>query len=264
MDNDVLEVPLGNGFFHRGQPAAQAFRLHNVVIRVFVRSHGGGRQCRLQCTDGFVGDPEVLLLHFLDRFLPVAAGTALVVCVHCHQESRGLVCRQAQNRIQILVGAVERSLLLLTGPSSSVKEPGCKQRCIRDTSRVHPVRTRIDCFLCPPDLSFHHSIYVQALYAEYEDCLLTPITPALVFLAVKRLDSPHDVDEVAGDVARDVAGDVGVSLFRGPGARKSTTMSGAAVQSVDDMVVQRRSVVVAAATAAAASDGDDLDNSAGK
>ena len=101
------------------------------------------------------------------------------------------------------------------------------------------------------------------MYVEYEACILTPITEVLVFLADIRLDSPHDVGEIAGDVARDVAGDVGVSHFCGPGARKSNTMSCAAVQSVDDIVVERRSVVVAAATAGA-SDGDDLHNSAGK
>ena len=101
------------------------------------------------------------------------------------------------------------------------------------------------------------------MYADYEACLLTPITEILGFLAVVRLDSPHYVDEVAGDVARYVAGDVGASHFRGPGTRKSNTMSCAAVQSVDDILVERRSVVVAAPTAAA-SDGDDLDNSAGK
>ena len=83
-----------------------------------------------------------------------------------------------------------------------------------------------------------------------------------MFLAVKRLDSPHDVDEVAGDVARDVAGDVVVSHYRGPGAQKSNTTYCAAIQSVDDIIVERRSVVVAAATAAP-SDGDDLDSSGG-
>ena len=101
------------------------------------------------------------------------------------------------------------------------------------------------------------------MYAEYEACLLTPITEVLAFLAVIRLDSPHDIEEVAGDIDLDVAGDVGVSYFRGPGARKSNTMSCAAVQSVDDIVIEGRSVVVAAA-AASASDGDNLDNPAGK
>ena len=91
------------------------------------------------------------------------------------------------------------------------------------------------------------------MYDEYEACLLTPITEVLEFLAVIRLDSPHDVDEVAGDVA----GDVGVSQFRGRDARKSNTISCAVVPSVDDIVVERRSVVAAAATAAAL-DGDDL------
>ena len=101
------------------------------------------------------------------------------------------------------------------------------------------------------------------MYSEYDACLLTPITEVLRFLAGIRLDSPHDVDEVAGDVAREVAGDVGVSHFRGPGARKSHTTSCAAAQAVDNIVVERLSVVTAAATAAA-SDGDDVDNSAGK
>ena len=101
------------------------------------------------------------------------------------------------------------------------------------------------------------------MYAEYEAFFLTSITQVLRFLAVIRLDFPHGVDKVAGDVARDVAGKVGVSHLHGPGARKSNTMSCAAVQSVDDIIVERRSVVVAAATAAA-SDGDDLDNSAEK
>ena len=72
LDNDVFELPLGDGFFHSGQSAAQAFCLHDVVFRVFVRPHGSGRQCHLQCADSFVGDPDVLLLQFLDRFLPVA------------------------------------------------------------------------------------------------------------------------------------------------------------------------------------------------
>ena len=77
LDNDVIEVPLGDGFFHSGQPIVQAFFLHNAVTLVFVWSHGGGRQCCLHCADGFVDDPEVLLLQFLDRVLPVAMGTAL-------------------------------------------------------------------------------------------------------------------------------------------------------------------------------------------
>ena len=103
--------------------------------------------------------------------------------------------------MQILVVAVERSLPLSKSPSSSVKEPGCEQRCRRDTSRVRPVHTLIVCFLCRPDLSFHHGKYVRALYAEYEACFLTRITEVLGFLAVIRLDSPHNLDEVAGDVA---------------------------------------------------------------
>ena len=59
LDDDALEVPLGDGFFHGDQPVAQAFRSRNLVVRI-VRSHDSGRQCRLQCADGFVGDPEVI------------------------------------------------------------------------------------------------------------------------------------------------------------------------------------------------------------
>ena len=51
--------------------------------------------------------------------------------------------------------------------------------------------------------------------------------------------SPHGVDDVAGDVARDVG--VSISHFRSPGTGKSNAMSCAAVQSVGDIVVVRRS-----------------------
>ena len=45
----------------------------------------------------------------------------------------------------------------------------------------------------------------------------------------------HDVDEVVSDVAGNVAGDVGVSHFHGPGTRRSNTIFHAPVQFVHDM-----------------------------
>lgn len=217
MDDDILEVPFGVGSLYSGA----AFSLRNVTVRVFVRSHGCGCRCRLQCAGGFVGDPERCFLRFLDRFLFVATGTATVLRVNCHQESCGLVREQVKDRIlrsiYILVGASELGLALLKGPSSSTQKPMCEQRCRRDISHV---RTCIACFLCRPDLSFHHDKYVRALHTAYQSCFLITLIEFLGFLACTRLDSPDDVDEVAADVAHVVAGDVGVSHFRGTGARK--------------------------------------------
>ena len=45
----------------------------------------------------------------------------------------------------------------------------------------------------------------------------------------------HDVDEVVGDVAGNVAGDFGVSHFHGPGPRRSNTTSYSPVQFVHDI-----------------------------
>lgn len=42
------------------------------------------------------------------------------------------------------------------------------------------------------------------LHAAYGSCFLVPITEILGYLAAIRLDSSYDVDEVAGNVARDV------------------------------------------------------------
>lgn len=65
------------------------------------------------------------------------------------------------------------------------------------------------------------------MHAEYNSCLLIPTIEVLGFLAVIRLDSPADVDKVAGDIARGVSGDVGVSGVRAP------RMCCSAVHSVD-------------------------------
>ena len=45
----------------------------------------------------------------------------------------------------------------------------------------------------------------------------------------------HDVDEVVNDVAGNVAGDVAVSHFHGPGTRRLNTISYALVQFVHDI-----------------------------
>lgn len=91
--NKAPPLPLHyySGSLARGPSAAQSYFLHDVVlVRVLVRLHGCGLQCRLQCADGLVREPEVLVLQFLS-LLPIARGPLFVVCVDGHQESRRFV-----------------------------------------------------------------------------------------------------------------------------------------------------------------------------
>ena len=155
-------------------------------------------------------------------------------CIAFHQDSPGLFFHQVQNRMDILFGAVKRSLPLLKGPSSSVREPGGEQRCGRDTSRVRLVPTSWEspvgllCCCIKANTSGRFMLKVKPAFSCQS--LKSSVISPLYDLILRR-----DIDEVVNDVAGNAAGDVAVFRFHGPGTRRSNTTSYALVQFVHDM-----------------------------
>lgn len=147
LDENVLEVPLGDGFLYTGQPAAQVFSHHSGVVRVFARPHGRGRQCRLQCAYGFVGDSDIYFPPFpRSRFCPLPRLPHPQYAWIATR--RALVLSVAKYRIANRSWLARSNAALLKGPSSSVQQPGCEREFSRNSSHV---RTGIVCFFCRSD-----------------------------------------------------------------------------------------------------------------
>lgn len=109
---------------------------------------------------------------------------------------------QVQDRIQILIGAVECGLALSKSSPGSVQKLRRAQRCKKETSGIRPVRSRIVRSLCQPSLTLYDGKHIRAMHPEssHESFFVVAIAEFLSFLADTRPHSLHGVHEVAGGV----------------------------------------------------------------